>query len=235
MNNGLTFKEQIENDKPISNLLYNADIKIAEDFSNRIFSEEFKEYIKNDLYNSFKSIYFKNLDTKNYTIIIAVLKSVDYLAVNDIKTKIINDLEVQLNQAFNNLESVKNALKYAETGYEYKLKRIDDSLSYLVEYILNHFDYNPNIQAYKEKIINSSLDICDIIPKNKPTKNTAVHDVNEKIIKRLKNIKMSDNQYKRYSLNVEYLNQKRKKIDIKYKIVIGVGILILLFRFVRVF
>lgn len=223
----------IENNLALNNLLINKDIKVSYDFSKDNFSAEFKEYIKNMFYESFNMIYDKNIVTQNHTKIITVLESSKYLATEEIIKKILNKIEYRLEQSYNNLESVKNVLKFPEVGYEYKVQRINNSLDYLTEYILNNFDSFENIHNYQEKIIDSSLDICEIVSKNNPKKNNFLYATNEVLIKRLQKFNKSKIQNERYTAQLKLIDKKREQINIGYKISIimfVIAIIIILLR-----
>lgn len=184
------------------------------------------------LYDAFTSIYKKYIDTDDEYKIVSVLKSLDHLWNEETIVRILKYLEPELKQSYDNLESVKDALKFQETGYEYIVMRIDRSINQVTEYVLNSFTYYEMVREYREKIINVCLDIAEFTSKNNPYKNHFIYAVNEVLVNRLVKFNKNDSQQIRYDAQLKKINHKRNNIDIRYKLGVGFVIILLLLRIV---
>lgn len=227
-----TFEDIILNDKDLNMLLNTKEIAGLSDFSRLSINSEFKEYIKETYYQSFKSI-FKTYSDSNFNEakINSLLRSVDYLATDEVKDSIALHISPILDTSIESLENVKKLVLSNHPKIETQGLVLDDALSSIVINICNKFDSNTDIMTKKKKIIELCLDICDDVSKVNPKKEPFKYAINNMIINNLEKINNFDSLEARFKIATSKISNKRTGIEIKYWLFVAVIVILLISKF----
>ena len=167
------FEVLIANNEDLNRLINEKDIKGLNNFSiEGVNTLEFKNYIKEKYSQSFKEIYTKYTG-QNYSApkINALLRSVDFLAAKEIIEPLGDFLISTLDTSIETLSNLKqDIISNNAQALILQSDNLDKALDNIVINICNKFDANEKIKEKKNKIINSSLDICEILSKENPKK-----------------------------------------------------------------
>jgi len=224
-----TFEEIIRNDEPLNKLIKDKEINVFSNFSKGSYSDELKLYIEDAYYASFKEIYGKHIGTESEGKITALLNSIEFLATSETKNLIAQDVQFKLEDSYTKLCALKNSLTNDE---ELKLNptEINLSLSTTLIDILNKFGNYTNVKEYKNKIIICCLDICDLVAKASPKKETFKYAIYNMMVNNLEKIEDFDSLKERFDGHTNRISKKRKGVEVKYWIWIIVVVLIFVIR-----
>ncbi len=221
----------VEQDEDLDDLLNKQKVYMNTKFSDaRYDNEALKTHIAADYYESFKLIY-SNITGKKKSIVIPILKSVDFLATAELRTQIIEEHLVPT------LESSTAALADLKANINNKnlepyFLPIDEALSSPVFQIINQFGEEEKIKPYKDKLISISLSICDVVTKASPSKETMKYAVYNVIINNIKKVKNFGAFQEQFDSHSKKISAKRDNIDNKYVLWVIVVVIIFIIRLI---
>jgi ASC-1-like (ASCH) protein len=222
------FEELIQKDDSLSQLLNDKTITVFSNFSRTAYSEELKNHIQDRYYASFKEILRQDPSKKKEGEVNAFMRSLDFLATEKTKTLIAEDFLELLITANENLLAFKESLSDPSGIIEFRF-RLDEAISGAVINVLNKLGAYEKINEHRIIIINSALDICDLVAEVNPKREPFKYEVYNAILNNLEKIDDFGPLRERFETHKRKASKKGKRIEIKYGIVmVIVSILIII-------
>lgn len=224
-------KEFVEKDEDLNDLLIKQKIYLNTKFSDsRYDNEALKAYISDDYYKSFEEI-FKNINGKKKSVVVTLLKSIDFLATAELRNKIIEvHIIPTLQQSVSALTDLKDNIN--GNNLEPYFEPIDEALSSPIFQMINQFEREEKVRPYRANIIDLCLDICDQVADVNPRSETMKYAVYNVIINNIKKVKNFGAFQERYDKHREKITVTRDNIDNKYLIWVIIIVIIFVLRLI---
>ena len=215
-------EEFIKDNDALDCLLNKKEIKLLNNFSNsNIYNEELRLQIEDAYYESFKEVFEKSINEKNQKgTVISLLRSIDYLATPKVKEQIaaLESIHTTLEKAIERLDIFKATIKkgddvevltYLVTDY--------DVLERITLMIINKLDVNDIIKDLKNKLISTSLDVCDNVANAKSSQKDDRFQIYTLIVNSLGQVKSVDASIQsRYDSHLQKASSKQTTVAVKY-------------------
>lgn len=229
----LELQQFVQQDENLDDLLIKRKLYMNTKFSNaRYDNEALKLHIAADYYESFKEIY-KNTNGNKKNIVNTLLKSIDFIATSELRQQIIDKhLIPTLETSITILTELKSNIN--NKNLEPYFASIDEAFSTSIFQIINQFGKDEKIKPYKNTIIETCLDICDIVSKANPSKEVEKYAIYNVMINNIKNIKDFGIHQERFKKHRGSISVKRDNADNKYIAWVIIAIIIFIIRlFIR--
>lgn len=153
----------VEQDEDLDYLFNKNKIYVNTKFSDSKYDNEaLKEFIADDYYKSFDAIYSENINGKNKSVLISLLKSIDFLTTPAVKDKIITTHLIPTLEA--SIETLKELNKNIDTDKLVLFSAsVNSALSRPVIQIMNQLGTEDSLKELKVNIIALCLDFCDAV------------------------------------------------------------------------
>jgi len=234
------FEEIISNEKHLNVLLNEERITVFSEFSKKEYqTEEFKEYIKPKYNQIFREI-FSNTQESNTGKRTALLRSLEFLATNDFKHEIYDELVIFLNNTHKNIIDFKKVLMNSNpTELQNKLDQnsiialnFDSIFDDFHIGIYNILDKETKIKEIKNEIIDELLSICEEVSMANPKKEVYKYAIYNVIMNNIGKIHVLTSEQKNYfETHKSKISNKRNVIDAKYYLYIVLVVILLIIKF----
>lgn len=223
------FEDTISSDDSLSQLLNDKRVTAFSNFSRKRYDDAFKEHIEERYYEIFKEIYTNDDNNRTPSQIIALIRSVNYLATERTKSQIIDMLREHLKTAEEKLFIFKESLK-ADGDTITITTSLDRPIDHMTIKIFNEFEKNEIVNEHKSKIVKIALEICDLVSTVNPKKSPFKYAVYNALMNNLKEIDELGPHANTYQNQEVTITKKRNGIEIKYFVVGGIVLLLLILK-----
>ena len=228
----------IQKHEKLERLFTQKDIGTLTDFKEQEFqNEDFKKYIAKDYLESVLTIVSTNMYTKKEGKVIAILRSLQYLATDEVKEKVAIAMEPYTQEGIASL----NAIHQLTLGKMDEVTVIENqvlfgkSMNNALMSIFNFVDYSPAIKGRKKEFLDVAMAILRHVADLNPKRETGKYMVYNALMNNLEKIKRMDehtSEFRHFEVKIE---KKRKNLDVRYVIGIVIFVIVLLLKLARGF
>jgi hypothetical protein len=212
----INLDEFIANDKILNKILNEKDINSQTIFiANRYDLPGLKEHIAGPYFDAFVTIFEKNVEQESDVKIAAFFRSIPVLATEDGKQKILKYIIPRLAKAIEDLEFIREGLNNND-NLNQLAPPLDRGLNDWVVAALNMLGDSDSVARAQDKIVETALDICDIVKTASPKKEILRYAIFNVIMNHLVNVKNLGTHEARYQNVKTKLNIKRNTIEAKH-------------------
>lgn len=223
------FEKLIAKNPALSNLLCNKEINLLSSFSKYEYSDDFKQYIEERYYAVFIEMFPDKLNKENTVKANALINSLGFLATEKTNKIVVQDFVIILNQTHKDLLDFEEALSdYVQ--FVNSLHKLTLFYNICIVNIINNFDKYEDIKLYKEKIIKTAIDICDVLSKAKPDESVLEYGIYLQFVEKLSEIRDLGTDHKFYLQHNNKSSNKKAIVEVKYWIGILIAILFFLIK-----
>ncbi|WP_299110850.1 hypothetical protein [uncultured Winogradskyella sp.] len=220
------FENILAENESLNNLITNQKINTFTKLPKKSdFDSAFIDWLSPKFYNSFTSIYNAQINAKNKSGLISIIRS-EWLCNEETEHKIYDFLKPHIEKTIQQSENLK--LKFNNTKDTEELVKLTNEID---EDIINYVNKvlftkkNESIRVFKEKLTTDSIEICQILREkrmSKDVKNILISSITESF----NNISLEKSQSE--SLNV-HLSKAKSSMTIS----VIIGVILALFAVIR--